>query len=108
MSNPGPGALVLACAATTPTPLCSGGMVRGGALKFLGGTCGLLGESCGRPELPWGDAGDALEVIGELALVGEASVRRDLRQGELCSFLQELPGPLDPAGDDVLVRRQPG
>ena len=40
--------------------------------------CGLLGESCGLPELPWRDAGDALEVIGELALVGEAGVRSDL------------------------------
>jgi hypothetical protein len=47
-------------------------------------------------------------VAGELALVPEAGVRGDLRQGEVASGLQELPGPLDAAGEDVLVRRQPG
>src|SRR5262249_54818757 len=65
-----------------------------------------LGDSCGRPELPRRDAEEALEVMGELALVREAGVRGDLRQGEVASGLQELPGPLDAAGDDVLVRRQ--
>ena len=59
-------------------------------------------------ELSRRDAYQALEVMGELALVREASVRGDLRQGEVASGLQELLGPLDAAGDDVLVRRQPG
>src|SRR6516162_9867869 len=64
--------------------------------------------SYARPELPWRDADCALEVIGELALVREAGVRGNLRQGEVASGLQELLGPLDAARDDVLVRRQPG
>ena len=81
---------------------------KGVALPFLGGTCGLLGDSCGRPELARRDADQALEVVGELALVRKAGVRGDLRQGQVGSCLQELPGPLDAAGDDVLVRRQPG
>src|SRR5262245_22265626 len=59
-------------------------------------------------ELPRRDADLALEVMGELALVGEAGVRGDLRQGEVASGLQELPGPLDATQDDVLVRRQSG
>ena len=67
-----------------------------------------LGDSCGRPELPRRDADDALEVMGELALVTEAGVRGHLRQGEIRSCLQEVLGPLDAAGDDVLVGRQPG
>ena len=54
------------------------------------------------------DADLALEVMGELALVREAGVSGDLRQGEIAIGLQELLGPLDAAGDDVLVRRQPG
>jgi hypothetical protein len=44
---------------------------KGVALPFLGGTCGLLGDSCGRPELPRHDADEALEQTGELALVPE-------------------------------------
>src|SRR5262249_34802366 len=64
--------------------------------------------SYARPELPRRDADQALEVMGELALVREAGVRGDLRQGEAASGLQELLGPLDAAGDDVLVRRQSG
>src|SRR6516162_8724066 len=68
----------------------------------------LLGDSCGHPKLPRRDADEALEVIGELALVREAGVRADLRQGQVASRLQELPGSLDAAGDDVLVRRQAG
>src|SRR5262249_44301290 len=63
---------------------------------------------CAAAGLPRRDADLALEVMGELALVGEAGVRGDLRQGEVASGLQELPGPLDAAGDDVLVRRQSG
>jgi hypothetical protein len=34
--------------------------------------------------------------------------RRDLAQGEVRAGLQELLSPLDAAGDEVLVRRQPG
>src|SRR5262245_39476903 len=62
--------------------------------------------SYARPELSRRDADQALEVMGELALVREAGVRGDLRQGEVASGLQQLLGPLDAAGDDVLVRRQ--
>src|SRR5262249_31069963 len=64
--------------------------------------------SYARPELPRRDADQALEVMGELALVREAGVDGDLRQGGVASGLQELLGPLDAAGDDVLVRRQSG
>src|SRR5689334_1284545 len=64
--------------------------------------------SYARPELPRGDADQALEVMGELALVREAGDSGDLRQGEGAFGLQELLGPLDAAGDDVLVRRQSG
>src|SRR5262245_1165528 len=64
--------------------------------------------SYARPELPRRDPDEALEVMGELALVREAGVRGDLRQGEVAFGLQELLGPLDAAGDDVLVRRQSG
>src|SRR4029079_2813964 len=46
--------------------------------------------------------------MGELALIKEPGVRGDLRQGQFGSGLEELPGPLDAAQDDVLVRRQPG
>src|SRR5262249_11447468 len=63
--------------------------------------------SYARPELPRRDAEEALEVMGELALVREPGDSGDLRQGEFASGLQELLGPLDAAGDDVLVRRQP-
>src|SRR5262245_2645895 len=82
---------------------------RGVAVGVLGAACGRLGDSCGCPEPPWGDADEALEVAGELALVREAAARRDLRQREVVAVLpQELLGPLDAAGEDVLVRRQPG
>jgi hypothetical protein len=42
---------------------------RGFAVRILGGDCGLLGDFCGHPELPRRDADQALEVMGELALV---------------------------------------
>ena len=48
--------------------------------------------SYARPELPRRDAGQALEVMGELALVTEAGVGGHLRQGEVASGLQELLG----------------
>jgi len=68
----------------------------------------FIGTSRGRgPELPRRDADEALEVMGELALVREAGAHRDLRQGKVIVLLEELLGPFDAAGDDVLVRRQP-
>src|SRR5260370_29636129 len=78
------------------------------AVRVLGENCGQLGDSCGYPELPRRDADKALEVVGELALVRKASVRGDLRQGQVRPCLQEFLGPLDAARDDELVRRQPG
>src|SRR5262249_58285196 len=78
-------------------PRCSLGMVRGrSAVSWRG--LSVLGDSCGHPELPRRDADEALEVMRELALVREAGVRGDLRQGEVASGLQELSGPLDAAG----------
>jgi hypothetical protein len=59
------------------------------------------------PEPPWRDAGEALEVVGELALVGEAGARGDFRQGEFTAALQKLLGPLDAARGDVLVGASP-
>src|SRR5215469_12027976 len=86
---------------------CSLGMVRGrSAVSWRG--LSVLGDSCGHPELARRDADEAFEVIGELALVPEAGVRGHLRQGQVASSLQELLGPLDAAGNDVLVRRQAG
>src|SRR5215475_1368228 len=80
-----------------PTLLMGNG--KGLALGFLGGTCDLLGDSCGRSELPRRDADEPLEVLAELALVGEAGVRGHLRQGQIRPYLQELLGPLDAARD---------
>src|SRR5262249_20898153 len=68
----------------------------------------LFGDSCARPELPRRDADQALEVLAEMALVRESGGRRDLGQGEVTVLLQELLGPVDAAGDDVLVRGSPG
>src|SRR5262249_54105235 len=68
----------------------------------------LLGVSYAHPELSWRDADEAFEVVGELALVRETSGGGDLRHGEIAIGLQEVLGPLDAAGDDVVVRRQPG
>lgn len=52
------------------------------------------------------DTEHVLEVTGELALVGESDARGDIREREV-AFAQKLLCPLDPAGDDVLVRRHP-
>jgi hypothetical protein len=49
-----------------------------------------------------GNADEALEVAGELALVREGGAQGDLRQGEVASGLQEVLGPFDAAGDDAL------
>ena len=69
---------------------------------------GPLGEPCGGPEPPRRDADQALDVMRELALVREAGARRDLRQGEVRIFSQELLRPFHAAGDGVPVRRQAG
>src|SRR5262245_63327835 len=84
-----------------PTPLIGNG--KGVALWVLGGACGLLGDSCGRPELPRRDADQPLEVVGELALVREAGTCGDLRQGQVAAPLQELLGAFDAAQEQVRV-----
>src|SRR5271166_5973548 len=68
-----------------PTLLMGNG--KGFASRFLGGSCGRLGDPCGRPKLPRRDADEALEVMGEHTLVREAGVRGDLRQGEVAASL---------------------
>jgi hypothetical protein len=73
---------------------------KGIAVRILGGTCGLLGDSCVHPEPPRCDAHEALEVTAELALVPEAGVRGDLRKVRSC--LQELLGPLAAASRFLL------
>ncbi len=54
------------------------------------------------------NADEALEVMGELSLVGEAGANGDLGQGEALLLLQVLLGSLNPAHDHILVWRQPG
>src|SRR6516225_5552161 len=80
---------------------------KGVVLPLLARTCDLLANSCGPAELSRRDPDEALESVGELALVREAGVCGDLRQGEVASLQKEL-GPLDAAQDDVLVRWEPG
>src|SRR5262249_39333076 len=92
--------------ACRPTLLLGNG--KGVALAFLGGTCGFFDDSFGRPELPRRDGDGALGGAGGPALVREAGKHGDLRQGQVAAPLQEVLRPLDTAGDDVLVRRQPG
>jgi hypothetical protein len=46
-------------------------------------------------------------VAGEPALVREAGARRHLPRGEVAVSLQERLGPLDAAGEDVLVGGSP-
>jgi hypothetical protein len=81
--------------ARRPTLLMGNG--KGLAIRSLGGTCGYLGDSCGRPELLRRDADEPPEVVAELALVLEPGARHDLRQGAAAG-LQKPPGPLDAAG----------
>src|SRR5262245_6992658 len=81
-------------------------MVRGAPRRFLARACGLLADSCGVAEVSWRNPDEALEMVGKLALVGEAGACGDFRQGNLGS-LQKVLGPLDAALDDVLVRGQP-
>src|SRR6516165_3148082 len=86
-----------------PTPFTGNG--KGDEVPFSWRELRRFVGSSARPELPRRDADVALEMAGELALVGEAGLKGDLRQGQLGCGLQELPGPLDAAEDDVLVRR---
>jgi hypothetical protein len=46
-------------------------------------------------------------MVGEVALVGKADRARDVAHGEV-GFREQLPGPLYPAPDHVLVRRETG
>src|SRR6516162_8202056 len=82
-------------------------MVGGGRSGISSRDLRLLGDSCGHPELSRRDADEALEVMTEHALAGEAGVRGNLCQGQVAA-LQEQLGPLDAAHDDELVRRQSG
>src|SRR5262249_27895566 len=47
-------------------------------------------------------------MLGELALIRKADAGRDLGEGEVLVWVQELLRPRDAACDDVLVRRQAG
>ena len=55
-----------------------------------------------------GDADEPREMAGEVALVPEPRPGRDQRRREVVPVPPERLGPLDPAGDDVPVRGQPG
>ena len=57
--------------------------------------------------MTWRDADEALEVVGELALVVATGPRCKLRQGQVGSRTQEDLGPLDAARDHILVGWQP-
>ena len=56
--------------------------------------------------MTWRDADEALEVVGELALVVEPGPCCDLCQGGVGPISQEVLGPLDAASDHVLMGRQ--
>src|SRR5436309_2069769 len=77
-------------------------------VRLLGWCVRPLGAACGHPESSRRDADQALEVMGEMALVGETGARRNLRQRDVMILLKESLGPLNAAGDDILVRRLPG
>src|SRR5262249_17598594 len=74
-------------------------------VELAGGVRRPLSDSCGRPEPTRRDADQTLEVMREMALVREASARRNLCQGEVAILSKELLCTLDATGDDVLVRR---
>src|SRR4030095_16107946 len=76
-------------------------------VRLLGWCARPLGDACGHPESSRRDADQALEVMGEVALVGETGARRNLRQRDLMILSKESLSPLNAAGDDVLVRRLP-
>src|SRR5262249_3912407 len=76
--------------------------------KILVSACGVPGRACGSAEVLGGHADEPLEVAGEVALVPESAPGGDLRQREVIPALEQLLGPLDAPGDDVLVRGQAG
>src|SRR5262245_39008264 len=80
-----------------PTPFMRNG--KGDEVPFSWRDLRRFVGSYARPELPRRDAEEALEVIGELALIREPGVCGDLRQGQFGSGFEELPGPLDAAQD---------
>src|SRR5215510_14764157 len=63
------------------------------------------GDSCGRPEPTRCNAGQALEVMREVALVRETGAGGNLCQGEVVILSKKLLRTLDATGNDVLVRR---
>src|ERR1700751_2736575 len=73
-----------------------------GVLPFIARTCGLLSDSCGPAELSWREPDNALEMVGELALVGEAGSGGELRQRKVASLKESLR-PFNAAHYDVLV-----
>src|SRR5262245_58047543 len=75
----------------------------GAAGAGLGASCGFLGDSCGCAEATGRDADDALEVMGELALIREADTRGNLDERQVGLALEKLSRPFDATGDDVLV-----
>src|SRR5262249_60925581 len=81
-------------------------MISGTRRAVLGEHCGVLCDSCGLAELARRDADGPLEMRGELTLVRESGVRGDLREREIVALAEELLRAFDPAGNDVLVRRQ--
>src|SRR5262245_11270473 len=68
-------------AAYRAAPTLFMGNGKGGGSRVSWSDLRHLCDSCGHPELPRRVADQALEVVGELALVREAGVRGDLRQG---------------------------
>src|SRR5919198_5587107 len=78
--------------------------------REVGATNGARSESRGTaapPEVRRRDAGRAVERGGEVALVGEAALERDLRHRQL-GGVEHGAGAVDPLEDDELVRRGAG
>jgi hypothetical protein len=61
------------------------------------------GRFLGASELSRRDADEALEVIGQLTLIGESGVLGNLCEGHVACGLHHLLGPLNATLDDVLV-----
>src|SRR5262249_42690033 len=83
-------------------------MVEDSRAWVLGATCGFLCDSCGNAELSRREADNALEVMGEFALIRKADAHCDLCQGDVTVELQELLRQFDAARNNVLVRGHPG
>src|SRR5262245_66516574 len=82
-----------------------GGRRRHSAVTLPGSVRRPSGGFCGRPEPTRCDAGQALEVMREVALVRETSAGGNLCQGEVVILSKQLLRTLDATGNDVLVRR---